>query len=364
MLRGDAQLEAALQGSHTVSVEVELRLDGRTVATSVPLDEGASVDVSASSFVRRTLKGTITEGNPSARRILVEQLTTPGMEILVRRGAQTVDGRSVDLPIHHGIIARPEAGWPSPPISFTSPDLGAKVAAYRFPQPTSPRPGLTIPQQIGALVREALPGIQIVDESGASNAVPRGIVWERNRNDAVSSLATSIGCETFLRPDGVWLIRQVPTIMGAPVHTFADGDNLSEASVGMDLSAIRNWIIAIATRADGVTIRAEAKDRSALSPTRVTGPMGPVTGFYASPFLTTYAQALKAALGILARSMGARRSVTLSGLMHPGLDCDRVDVVTPDWIEAAVIDSFSLPVYGGQITNMQCRSMVTTSEAD
>lgn len=364
MLRGDAQLEAALLGSHTISVETELRLGGRTVASSVPLEPGATVDVSASSFVRRTLKGTIKEDNPDARRTLTNLLTTPGVQIVVRRGVRMVDGRALDLPIHHGIIAQPESGWPSPSIRFTSPDLAAKVAAYRFPKPTSPKPGFTIAQQIGELVLDALPGIQVVDLSGASNPCPRGVVWERNRNDAISSLATSIGCEAFFRPDGAWVTRQVPTIMGAPVHTFQDGLNLSEATVGMDMTTIRNWIVATSERADGVVVRGEAKDTNAASPTRVSGPMGPVTGFYASSFLTTAAQCATAARGILARSMGARRSITLSGLLHPGLDCDRVDVVTPDWIEAAVIDSFTLPVFGGQITNVQARSMVTTSEAE
>ena len=206
-------------------------------------------------------------------------------------------------------------------------------------------------QQIAALVRESMgTTIRFVDESGDATAVS-DVVWDRDRNDAISKLAAAIGCETYWRPDGAWVLRRVSSVIGVAVHRVRSGVNLTDTSLETDWTSVRNWWVATADRADGVALFGEDFDNDPTSPTYVYGPMGIRTGFYSSSLFTTAAQCVTAARALRYRSQGARVSLDYTGVVHPGVEAgDRHDVVVDGTTHRAIVDSFSFDLFGATMT--------------
>lgn len=344
MLRGSEEFEAALGGSHQGLVKCEAWIGGRRVADRLPLVEG-SVSCDSGQFVRRTASLTFVDNKDWELTSVAKILAMPGCQVRVYRGVR-VGGTDWYLPVHWGLAENPSYEWPARSITLSSPDLAMKVAYHRFPKPRRSSAGFTVAQQIAALVRESLgTSTKFVDQSGDATAVS-DVVWDRDRNDAITKLATAIGCETFWRPDGAWVLRRVSSVIGVAAHRVRDGVNLVDASRDTDWSAVRNHWVVNAERADGTTLSGEDKDNNPSSPTYVNGPLGTRTGFYASSLFTTAAQCKATAQALRYKSQGARVSLSYTGLAHPGVEAgDRHDVVFDGVTYRAIVDSFSFDLF-------------------
>lgn len=349
MLRGEPELESALAESHLGAVKCEAWMWGRRIASDLPLVSG-SVSGDRDNFVRRTASLTfVEESSTAAQEALAATLARPGCEVRVWRGAHIGD-RAQYIPVHWGLAENPKWDWASRAITLSSPDLALRVSLDRFARPRRSTAGMTIPQQIAALVRESLPRVPVVDESLSSVAVPN-VVWERDRNSTITELAAAIGCETYFRPDGTWLIRRVAPMVGVPALRVRHGVNLTSAGVATDWSGVRNHIVVTAERSDGATLWGESLDDDPDSPTRVLGPMGRRTGFYSSSLFTTAAQCARTAEALRYRMQGAQVSVEYTGLVHPGVEAgDRHDVEPDGETHRIVLDSFSFDIFGGSMT--------------
>ena len=332
MLFGSAALEETLKGSYAGVVTCDAWLAGRRIATDLPLQDDATVSGDAGNFVRRTASLSFVEELSTGAEALARTLARPGCEVRVESGALIGD-RVETIPVHWGLAENPRWSWPDRRITLSSPDLSQRVAFDRFPRPRSSTRGFTVAQQVSALVRESLPRVRFVDESANGTAVAP-VAWEEDRNEAISKLATAIGCETFLRPDGAWLLRRVSTLVGVPTYRVLEGANLSDASIETDWTGVRNHIVASADRSDGVVLLGEAKDLDPASDTYYFGPLGKRVGYYKSSLFTTSAQCRTTALALLAKMRGARVSLSFTAATHPGIEAgDRIDV-TVDWRDA------------------------------
>lgn len=362
MLHGSAAFEAAVAGSHTGAVKAEAWLAGRRIATLPMLS--CSVSGDESNFVRRTASMSFADEVTDAGEAAGVTLARAGCEVRVWWGA-VVDGRTEWLPIFWGLSEQPTTTWPEGRVTVSAKDLAERVARYRFPKPRSSSPGMTVAQQIETLVREAIPRVRFVDESEGfgSVAVPR-VVWEADRNDAVTQLAASVGCETFFRPDGAWVLRRVSSLLGAPALRVRHGMSLVDAATSTDWSSVRNHWVVRSERADGLTLRAEARDLVDTSPTYVFGPLGTITGFYSSTLFTTASQCQRTADALLAKSRGARVTVDWTGLAHPGVEAgDRIDVSTPDATHRLILDAFELDPFAATMTG-RGRTALTVAEME
>lgn len=348
MLRGSGEFEAALQGSHQGVVKCEAWVSGRRVAADLPL-VGGSVACDSGTFVRRSANLSFVDSQ-QALGSLAKTLAQPGCEVRVWRGI-TWAGRDWFLPVHWGLAESPTYEWPARTLSLTSPDRAMRVAYDRFTKPRRSTPGFTVAQQIGALVKETLgPHTLFVDESGDATAVS-DVVWDRDRNDAITKLAMSIGCETFLRPDGAWVLRRVSSVIGVAAHRVVEGVSLVDASIEADWSSVRNHWVATAERADGTALFGEDADLDATSPTYVFGPMGRRTGFYSSSLFTTAGQCATAARAFRYREQGARVSLSYTSTAHPGVEAgDRHDVVFDGVTHRAIVDSFSFDLFSASMS--------------
>ena len=363
MLRGSEAFEATVAGSHQRVVKAEAWLAGRRIASDLPLVQ-ASVSGDDSRFVRRTATLAFQEDPHFPGEALGKTLARPGCEVRVWSGV-AIAGRPEFLPVFWGLSSAPVRSWPDRRVTVSSQDKALRVARHRFPRPRSSSVGMTVSQQIEALVRESIPRVRFVDESNGlgSTVVPR-VVWERDRNDAVTKLAASVGCETFFRPDGAWVLRQVPSLRGIPTRRLREGVSLVDASETTDWEAVRNHWVCIAERADGLALVGESADTVATSPTCVTGPLGTLTAFYSSSLFTTSAQCTAAAVGFRRRSQGARVTVDFSALAHPGTEAgDRVDVTADGGTHRLILDSFDLDLFAATMTG-RGRTATTLAEIE
>jgi len=348
VIHGSAAFEAAIAGSHVLAVKCEAWIAGRRVASDLPLREDASISVDSSRFVRRFARLSFMEETASSAESLRSVLNRPGCELRVWRGVQLKFGATEYLPIHWGLADKISGAWPAKTLAVECPDLGQKVAYDRFPGPRKSG-AYTTPLQIAVLVGESVPRLRFIDTTGATGTV-RPVVWDRDRNAAVDTLAVSIGAESFFSPQGVWVTRPVQTLLGIPMLSVREGQALISASDDTDWSVVRNDITVNCERADGTKLLGRSTDNDPSSPTWIDGPLGRRTGFYASSLFTTTAQCNTTAKALRARMQGARVSIAFETLVHPGLEAgDRVDVTHDGRTARIVLDSFELPVFGASM---------------
>ena len=346
VIHGSAAFEAAIAGSHVLAVKCEAWIAGRRVASDLPLREDASISVDSSRFVRRSARLSFMEETASSAESLRSVLNRPGCELRIWRGVQLKFGATEYLPIHWGLADKISGAWPAKTLAVECPDLGQKVAYDRFPNPRRSGAGLTVQQQIQVLVGESVPRLRFIDTTGDTTVV-RSVVWDRDRNTAIDTLAVSIGAESFFSPQGQWVTRPVQTLVGIPMLRVCEGQALITASDDTDWSSVRNDIVVSCERADGTKLAGRSTDNDPTSPTWIDGPLGRRTGFYASSLFTTTAQCNTTAKALRARMAGSRVSVAFDALVHPGLEAgDRIDVTHDGRTARIVLDSFDLPVFG------------------
>lgn len=341
----------AIRSSHAIAIKVEAYRDGTLVAggDTLIVAEG-SVRVEPRAKVRRTLDGLKLVSLDGQTATLRDILDEYGTELQVYRGVRYPSGRTELAPIGRFRIDSIDDALEEPgAVTITAQDLAARVVDDRFMTPRTATAGATIPAQITTLIQESIPGAVVTDESGATATVPAGVVWERERWDAIDSLATSIGCEVFADPEGNFRIVPVTFLDSPAVWTVNAGSNgvLLGGQRSSTRDGVYNVVVASSSPTDGSTpVYGTASDTNPSSSTRVGGPFGRVPRFYSSPLIRTTTQAFAAASSILTRAIGRRGSLTLTSLVNPALECgDRIDVVLPSGlVQAHIADGFTVPL--------------------
>ena len=341
---------AALQGSHAIEVRATAFLGDAVISGAEDLSvDGGTVRVDGRSNVRRSLSGlrvVSTDGTAALCSLLGE----PGTEILVERGVRYPTGRVEYAPVgRFRIDSLTDDLEQDGAVTIEAPDRSARILDDRFLAPRSATEGITIVEQITRLIQESIPGALVYDESGSLDPITGGVVWERDRLDAVISLGQAIGCDVFADPSGAFRIRPTRGLSSVRDWIVAAGTRgvLLGGQRAASREGVANLVVASSSATDGsVPVYAIAEDADPLSPTYVAGPFGRVPRFFASPLLSTSVQCQSAADSILARTLGARGTLALSSIVNPALEVgDRIDVVLPDGtVQRHVVDSFDLPL--------------------
>jgi hypothetical protein len=140
---------------------------------------------------------------------------------------------------------------------------------------------------------------------------------------------------------------------------------LVEGSQDTSRESTYNGVVAVGERTDNFApYSATVTDDNPSSPTYWLGPYGQVPYFYTSASITTLTQAQSAATGLLARTKGLTRQVSLSSVPNPALDAgDVIQVVFPDAsYERHVVDSLSIPLDPSEAMPIGTRSTDPTKE--
>jgi hypothetical protein len=345
----------ALPYSQSIVTKVEAWRAGQLLGL-IDISEG-HVDVTARNRVRRTCElvvpSTLWPVEPT------DMLAPYGTYLRCYRGIDLGSGPEY-VPVFHGRVQtvddRDQFGDAG--IDVHAVDLMADVNDARFESPRAGPTGTSIISAITTLITEAVPDAGIVVDSGVdtTSVVPSGMLWDQDRGKAIDDLAQAIGAEVFAGPDGGFRIRNVPTIDDPAVWSVAEGVAGTLVTAGRSLSreGVYNVVVTVVERANGdLPLRFVAADSNPTSPTYVGGVFGRVPRFLRNPLVTSTWQAEAAGLALLARSIGATRTRTVSCVPNPCLDAgDVLSVVAGGVTETHIADTLTLPLHadGGAMT--------------
>lgn len=339
---------AALRGSHNVRVKVDSYRAGVLVQADLPISDG-SVQIDATSAIRRQLALSVSDpALAPAPGVTTGPLAPYGTELFVQRGIAFPDGTVEWVPLGWFAIQSVSASLSADLVKVQAVDRAKKVSDARFLTPASSVTTNTVPAEIQRLVTEAIPGVAFINQTTATSSVPQ-LVWEQDRWAAIADLATSIGAEVFFDAAGSCVLRPTPDIDSAVAWYVDAGESgvLVEGQRDTSRESTYNGVVATGERTDNFApYTATVTDDDPTSPTYWGGAYGQVPYFYTSASITSAALATSAATGLLARTKGLTRSVSLSAIPNPALDAgDVIQVVFPDGLtERHVIDSLSIPL--------------------
>jgi len=342
----DAPALAALRTSHAVTYRVTAYTPDGGVLEDVPIS-GGSVKYDAGSKVRRTADLTVSDPDlwpvhPAAA------LSPVGSELFVEYGINVPGaGTTFWVPLIRGPVQKVKRSRPgsSAAVTLAIADRSAKVAEDRFDAPTQTRSGETCVAEITRLIRETLPGAEVLDLTGSTQIAPVLDIDKERWADGIEKLADAIGAEVYADRVGGFVIAPVPSLANGTASWLIDaGETGVLVTFEEELSRERvyNAVIASGERTDGTpAVYAKVVDDEPGSPTFYGGTFGRRPTFLTSQLLTTQAQCLAAAQARFERVRGLHATVSLTQVPNPGIDPGDLLSVIPD---AAAPDATQLHV--------------------
>lgn len=268
-------------------------------------------------------------------------------------GLDGINGYSTQLLIMHGMVGEPllamglykvnTAEWSrdnQDQIHVTGSSLEWYIQGSRF---ISAR---TFKRQAAStltrtLLQEVIPGVSLSWE--VDDLTLPGMTEERDRwalldgTDDSPSVAKAVGGYLMAGPAGGFVMREIPTLNDDAVWEASEGEGGVLITYGESFTdeGVYNTIVYNGESTDTDTLPfppGVAQDLDPLSPTYVLKPVtqggfGVVPRFYTSQFLTSTAQAQKAAEAALAPYLGLRTQVDFTQLHDPSLEPGDVGIV-------------------------------------
>lgn len=318
----------ALRGPHDAVAYADVYYANTLVMAGLPVEDG-SVSIDEGSDVRRTAR--VTVADPSlAPADIIDMLSPFGTEIRLRRGIAFPDAEEL-VPLGVFRIDSAEQSTYDGGVDLELSDRTAYLQDARFLGPWSTPAGVRIVDEIATLVLDALPDVEIYDLTDSDDETVAA-VWERDRWEAITTLATSVGAEVIFDPEGRAVIRPTPNDTSDPVWTIDAGPNgvMLDVATGLSREGVYNAVVALGEATTENTSPIVGRAVVTLGPLAYGGPFGKVPRFFTSSFLTSPTQATNAALRILVRSVGFARRVDPSSIVNPALDAgDAVLIAAP-----------------------------------
>lgn len=346
----EPQAAVLLNRSHGVTARVLASINGSAFVEPVQLASG-SIAVDLSSPVRRSLSCEIVADvdDPSVDAFAAELRVEYGI-------VDDATARTWWVPVGTFVVSEAvEAG--AGVVSVTAPDRWQRIIEARFEQPRTTS-GDTV-QAIVDLLTEADARI-VVDTSRAPTGTHGTSLWERDRDEAITKLAQSIGAVVYFDPMGVAVIARAPALGDAPAWEIGGGDTGVKVSSRRGVSRARTYNAAAVIGEPQGKPPVYAVRRVTSGPLRWGGPFGKRPRFLKSSLIATQAQADGAAAALLARVQGVARTLELESLPNPALDAGDVLAaeIEPGVWQRHIAESFTLPLGLGVMP------IATRSDAD
>lgn len=346
----------ALRQAHTLSAQVDAYYGGVILLEDIPILAG-QVTVNGGTGVRRTLDLTI------ADETLWADLDVVGVELRPSRGVRYPSGAVETIPL--GVFSLDSQSMSVAPgggISVRSaPDRWARVQRARFEAPAASVRTNRASVEAVRLVEQAVSGLTVLN-TATSTALAGALVWDRDRDKAVTDLLTAIAAEGYFDNTGQLVVRNAPLLSQTPVWTVdasATGVLLG-GEVARDRSRTYNVVVVSSSGVDGRTPFAPqtAADSDPTSRTYVGGPFGRVPYFWSSPTVRDTTQAAAAAVTLLNRVKAVNAQLSIEAVVNPALDRgDVITVLTPTGLtERHLIDSVTIPLVVGGTQSITTRS--------
>lgn len=364
-----------IKKSHQVVSYVDvITHDNRTFRLDAT-DGSVSVDRTADIRRRCTVKcvdrdGTITPIN-------AESILTPfGTELRLYRGVKYTSGvmaGAVEV-VPLGVFRLSKATVSdsvggSTDISLEAYDLSRTVRRDKFTDVYTVATGTSIVQAIKDIIGRTFPDLQFdTFASTVSNAAP--LVYDADSDpwDAVTSLATSIGCEVFFTATGHLKVAPPVDIdhLPAPAFSYIEGRGCTMLDLNVVFTDEPGYngvvLTAEAAGADTPPIRSVVWDNEPSSPTYHLGPYGEVPMFITNSTVTKQADADSAAAAQLNQILGFSSQLDLTVMVNPALDAN--DVIQVSRERSGVnskyaIDAVSIPLLAAGSSALSLRQKRT-----
>lgn len=345
-----ADFAPIVSGSHTAKFRV-LAVDGYqdgSTPTGVELKtiEG-EVELDATADIRGAGSVTLAEKWPTVRNI---SLAPYGAELFLARGVDLGGGGVLWAPLGYFRISEIEQDDAAKgPIALTLEDRMSTIIDSRFMSPRQWLQGTTVGAIVDEVVLEIYPNATIIfDDDSNLSELGRSLIVEESRYEVLLTLATGLGKVVYWDGEGRLVFETIPD-EDEPIWVVNAGPGgvMVESKRSLSREGVYNALVVTGEGADEIApVRAVAYDAQESSPTFFGGPFGQVPRFYSSPFITTQAQAVGAAVNLLRQSLGAPYDVGVSAVPNPALkpyDVIRV-VYNNGTRELHVVEKITIPL--------------------
>lgn len=354
----DAYLRT-VRGSHRASFRARV-VSGLPTGTDPDGTEipifGGDVQLDASADIYSTLDMS-TDGTNMWPRRPGDLLAPYGNEVFVERGVQIGGGSTEWVSLGYHRIEGPEQDdAPDGPIRLTCRDRMAGLIDARLIAPVE----FSAVEELGLIVEflvlEVYPGA-VIEWDDATDLVLLGrtLVAEEDRHGFLAELLTSHGKRWRWDHRGVLVIFTPPSST-VPVFEVSHGRNGVLVEMGRQLTreGIYNGVVVTGDAANTESpVRFVVVDNNPASPTYWNGAntsgktFGKVPRYFASPFVTTEAQAESAGTAMLRQQLGAPYSVDFTAVPNAALeplDPVRVSYSDKHASEIHVLERLTIPL--------------------
>jgi hypothetical protein len=326
---------AALRDVHAMSVAAYLIRPGETEQHEVRVT-GGSVDMNAAARVLRqgTLDLAYSREDTATAELLADM--PYGGYCIIERGLRFADGTMERVRLGTFRVESVVQAELSGVASLTLADRYAQVQDEPFAAPWSPN-GLKASDALVALVRQVFGDTiqyRIETTPASEPVISTATIYDQDRTEAISDLASSISAEAIFDAYGDFVVRPNYRADAEPVWTIDAGERgvLVKGEAQIDRSSVRN----------GVSVRGQPDSElppvyglavydNPDSPIRWGGPFGRVVMIADSTTVTSQAQAEAVARSLLNLRLSLTRTLNLEAVPNPALEPeDMVQVVFPD----------------------------------
>jgi len=350
--RYDDPLLNALMYPHQVRVRGELY---DSAVSAAPFDTVSIVSGSISAQRQNGVRYTAdVQIDPTRIPLHITDKIMPfGTCIGIYRDVILANGNIMTVAVFFGRIDAVEFSRES--FHVRASDVASFMVDARFEVPVTANHGMSYIDQFTALVDDGFPGLRVYwpgDPSKLDLVINSTATWDRERVEALDSLATAMSYDWFGGPDNVIHLGVMPTDDTSPVKWIVDaGDEgvLIEHQTQLDRGAVYNAVVVNSEPTDGVPpLHSVAYLDDPNSLIQWGGPFGKVPRFYSSQFMYTQEQADNIAASMLGDAAAGQRTLNITCICNPVLDLQRKVYVDDgrgsDWNGAYYIDSYSLPL--------------------
>lgn len=230
-----------------------------------------------------------------------------------------------------------------------------------------------------ALIRESIPDAQVVWLTGDVK-VGRTTTQDTSRwavidgNQGAGSLARSLGARVFCNASGAFIAKDVPSLADPAVGVLDEGPGgvLLTSAEELTRVGVYNSVAVRGESTDGSTVPigpVVVEDDDELSPTYVgrsplAGGFGRSVYHYTSQYITTQAQAYRAAAGLLAPLLGLKQQISWEAAFDPSIEAGDVLLVrNPAGLTPTLIDTVEFDLAAMKMT-AACRQTQTRLAGD
>lgn len=318
---------ALIAHTHPMTTTVDSYLAGALLAR-VPITTG-KITYDDTGYLKRRVTITVPARTPGMRWDPAGDPTHPlanyGQQLHVQTGILHPDGTPELLDHGWYLIWKWSRDEDGGTIAVEATDVAQFLIDDRLTRPsTPPAGGATFAAEFARLVVPILP--VVIDPGLTDRALPGTVVWEREREQALTDLCDAWPARWYVGDDGAAHAGPPypPVSASTPPHiVLTDGTvgTVSSRQRQSERGALANVLVVDGKAGDDGTPgpHAEAAITSPDSPIRATGPYKRVVRFYASDLITTQAQADAAALAMLVTHATAGRAEGVAAVPDPSI---------------------------------------------